>query len=139
MHVWPEQLGQAGGEAGELLPAAHARIGDAAHHAKPCPFGAVAISKQESAISKQESAGPRRLAPQAAEGQSRAAPAPRVVAAPWALSLKAPLLAADGAAALAEALAAAGFNTVIVIERQNHLARLVSSFENRVRLCGNHQ
>ena len=86
--------GEAGGEAGELLPPpAHARIGDATHHAKPCPFGAVAISKQESAISPQESAGPRRLAPQAAEGQSRAAPAPRVVGSPWALSLKAPLLA----------------------------------------------
>ena len=56
-------------------------------------FGAVAISRQESAISPQESAGPRRLAPQAAEGQSRAAPDPRVVVAPWALSLKAPLLA----------------------------------------------
>ena len=80
------EAGEAGGEAGELLPPpAHARIGDATHHAKPCPFGAVAISKQESAISPQESAGPRRLAPQAAEGQSRAAP--------WALSLKAPLLA----------------------------------------------
>jgi hypothetical protein len=35
--------------------------------------------------------------------------------------------------ALAEALAATGFATVVVIERQNHLARLVSSFENRVR------
>ena len=50
-----------------------------------------------------------------------------------------PLASLSTPAALAEALAAAGFNTVIVIERQNHLARLVSSFENRVRLCGNHQ
>ena len=44
-----------------------------------------------------------------------------------------PLASLSTPAALADALAAAGFNTVIVIERQNHLARLVSSFENRVR------
>ena len=44
-----------------------------------------------------------------------------------------PLASLATPAALADALAAAGFNTVIVIERQNHLARLVSSFENRVR------
>ena len=50
-----------------------------------------------------------------------------------------PLASLSTPAALADALAAAGFNTVIVIERQNHLARLVSSFENRVHLCGNHQ
>ena len=44
-----------------------------------------------------------------------------------------PLAPVASPAALAEALAAAGFTTVVVIERQNHLARLVSSFENRVR------
>ena len=55
------------------------------------------------------------------------------------ISLRRNQIGDKGARALADALAAAGFNTVIVIERQNHLARLVSSFENRVRLCGNHQ
>ena len=50
-----------------------------------------------------------------------------------------PLASLATPAALADALAAAGFSTIVVIERQNHLARLVSSFENRVRLCGNHQ
>ena len=44
-----------------------------------------------------------------------------------------PLASLSTPAALADALAAAGFSTIVVIERQNHLARLVSSFENRVR------
>ena len=44
-----------------------------------------------------------------------------------------PLASLATPSALANALAAAGFSTIVVIERQNHLARLVSSFENRVR------